>query len=367
MPLQYTNLLEFVQLLLPTMRVTRQRNLVWLVLGLMQVRDAHLSISEVARAIHTRSSHWHKFKRMYRFLSNLKWSPQDCCDELLRFLLRRFRYNGYLPVIIDQSTLGGRWEVLWASIPFRGRALPICFRLFTYAQIRADAEGSQTKLEDEFIRTVVQQLPCPAQAVLLLDRGYARVSLLRLLASLDVKYVVRARADTWVDYHRRHFAGPLAEITVDRGELHWWPHVRYHKQARQPTNLAIALNATAREPWYLLTNLSRAATTVFCYERRFRCEELFKDIKDQLHLETLRLTKQCQVERVLFGIIVAYYALTLIGVAAQRAGLSRKVCKDRISAAWMALRLLHMPQFLKPRLVRRALLQYCWSLAYESG
>mgnify|MGYP000908887043 FL=1 len=365
MPLQYSSLLDFVQLLLPTMRVTRQRNLVWLVLGVLQVRDAHLTIAEVARAIQTRSNHWHKFKRMYRFLSNVKWSPQGCGDELLRFLLSRFRCRNYLPVIMDQSTLGGRWEVLWASVPFRGRALPICFRLFTYADIRADAEGSQTKLEDEFIRTVVRCLPCPAKSVLLLDRGYARVSLLRLLASLNVKYVVRARADTWV-YHRR-YAGPLANIKVRRGELLWWGHVAYHKQECYRTNLAMALNATAKEPWYLLTNLGRAATAVAWYERRFRCEELFKDIKDQLHLETLRLRKPCQVERVLFGIIVAYYALTLIGVAAQRTGLSRKVCKDRISAAWMALRLLKMPQFLKPRLVRRALLHYSWSLAYESG
>jgi hypothetical protein len=57
MPLQYSHLLDFVQLLLPAMRVTRQRNLVWLVLGLLQVRDAHLSISEIARAIETRANH----------------------------------------------------------------------------------------------------------------------------------------------------------------------------------------------------------------------------------------------------------------------------------------------------------------------
>jgi hypothetical protein len=303
---------------------------------------------------------------MHRFLSNLKWSPQACCDEMLRFLLNRFHYRGDLPVIIDQSTLGGRWEMLWAAVPFRGRALPIYFRLFTYADIRNDPTGSQTKLEDEFIRAVVRRLPCPAQSVLLFDRGYARASLLRLLDSLNVNYVVRACAGTWVYAHHR-YAGPLRHIKIRRGELLWWSNVAYHKQARQRTNLAVTLNATAKEPWYLLTNLSRAATAVSWYERRFRCEELFKDLKDQLHLETLRLRNVEQVDRLLFGLIVAYYALTLIGVAAQRAGLSRKVCKDRISAPWMALRLLRMPQFLKPHLVRRALLQYCWSLAYESG
>jgi len=67
MSLQYTNLLDFIQLLFPTMRVTRLRNLVWLVLDLLQVRDAHLTISEIARAIQARSNHWHKFKHRYRF------------------------------------------------------------------------------------------------------------------------------------------------------------------------------------------------------------------------------------------------------------------------------------------------------------
>jgi hypothetical protein len=365
MPLQYNDLLIFVQLVLPAMRVTRQRNLAWLVLGLLQVRDAHLTVSEIARAILTRSNHWHKFKRMHRFLSNVKWSPQGCFPILLQFLLSRFRTGAYLPVIIDQSTIAGRWEVLWASIPFRGRALPFCFRLFTTAELKADPEGSQPKLEDEFIATVVHLLPCPAQAVLLLDRGYARVSLLRLLGSLGVKYVLRVRADTWV-YYRPGYEGPLAKIKVRRGELLWWRNVDYQKRERYPTNLAITLNAIAAEPWYLVTNLSRAAATIFWYERRFRCEELFKDIKDQLHLETLRIKQPCQIERLLFGLVIAYYALTLIGVAAQRAGLRRKVCKDRVSAAWMALRLLKMPQFLKPAFVRRALFTNCWSLSYES-
>jgi hypothetical protein len=348
------------------MRVTRQRNLAWLVLGLFQVRDAHLTIAEIARAILTRSNHWHKFKRMHRFLSNVKWSPQGCFQTLLQFLLSRFRTGAYLPVIIDQSTIAGRWEVLWASIPFRGRALPFCFRLFTTAELSADPEGSQPKLEEQFITSVVQLLPQPAQAVLLFDRGYARVSLLARLDSLGVKYVVRVKADTWVYSPGRH-DGPLAKVKIRRGEWLWWPQVGYQKRERYRTNLAVTLNASAQEPWYLLTNLKRAAATVFWYERRFRCEELFRDIKDQLHLETLRIKQRGQVERLLFGLVIAYYALTLIGVAAQRAGLSRKVCKDRISAAWMALRLLKMPQFLKPRLVRRALLLYSWSLYYESG
>jgi len=131
--------------------------------------------------------------------------------------------------------------------------------------------------------------------------------------------------------------------------------------------LAITRNATAPEAWYLLTNLSRADSAVCWYERRFRCEELFKDIKDQLHLETIRLNHPPRIERLLFAILLVYYALMLIGVTAHRVGYRKYVCKDPISAAWMALRILNMPWFLKPRLVVRALLHSRWALSLESG
>lgn len=59
MVIGYDNLLSFVQLMLPLLRVTQQRNLAWTVLGILKVRDAHLTISEIARAMTTKSHHWH--------------------------------------------------------------------------------------------------------------------------------------------------------------------------------------------------------------------------------------------------------------------------------------------------------------------
>jgi len=366
MVIGYDDLLSFVQLMLPLLRLTQQRNLAWTVLGILRVRDAHLTISEIARAMTTRSHHWHKFKRLWRFLSNTRWSPAACSGALLRFLLTRWRIGHYLPLIIDQSTIAGHWEVLWASVPFRGRALPVYCQLFRAADINAIADGSQNKLEEQFVSTLLALIPATIKPLLLFDRGYARVPLMQLLQASHVHYVIRVCKETWVRYRR--YQGPLSGVSVRRGELLWWSHARYQLKTAYPVNIAITLNATAEEPWYLVTNLRRADTTVSWYERRFRCEELFKDTKDQLHLETIRTQKRERVERLLFAIIVAYYALTLIGLAGQRAGYRPYVCRYRVSAAWLALRLLYMSQLLKPRMVRRALLIYSWSLSYrESG
>jgi len=366
MAIGYGRMLFFVQHLFPGFRLTRQRNLALLANGIAGVRDGHLTISEIARSIPTRSDHWYKFKRIKRFLSNLKWSPCDLFGELIRFALERFHPGHYLPVIIDQSTIAGRWEVLWASLPFRGRALPIAFHLFRYEDISQDEEGTRHKIEESFIRKVVEKLPDAPSSLLLFDRGYARVAFFRFLDCLDVKYIVRAPKNVWVQ-HGHSYAGRLGGITIMRGALLWWPRTYYQKTERYLVNLAITINATAKEPWYLVTNLKRASSAVRWYERRFRCEELFRDLKDQLHLERIRIQDTDRMERLVFGLVVLYYALTLIGAIVQQRGLRKKICKDRVSLAWLALRALNMRWLLPHHLMMHALIRRQWSLSYESG
>jgi len=365
--LGYGKIAFFVQSLCQGFRLTRQRNLAIMALGILRIPDGHLTLSEIARSVPTRSDHQHKLKRIHRFVASDKWSPADLFPQMLSYLLTRFRVGQYLPIIIDQSTLGGRWEVLWASIPFRGRALPIAFRLFRHADIQEGREKSQNKIEERFLRQVVGMLPDPSRAVLLLDRGYARVALFRLLEELGVRYVVRIKTNVWIS-HRSH-RGCLRGYTVDKGVQLWWPGARYHQTARYPLNIAITRNATAEEPWYLATNLSRAETAVHWYERRFRCEELFRDLKDQLHLETIRIAVQRpeRVEKLLLGMMVLYYALTFLGAELQKSGQRKKVCKDRVSLVFLAIRALLMPWLLTHERQVHALFHSRWSLSYETG
>lgn len=367
MTLDYAKMLFFVQSMLRGFRLTRQRNLAVVALGISRIRDGHLTVSEIARSVPTRSDHWHKDKRIRRFVASTKWSPAGLFPQMLRYVLDRFSPGPYLGVIIDQSTLAGKWEVLWASIPFRGRALPIAFRLFRYEDIAEGRERSQNTIEEAFVRQVVGMLPHPERTILLFDRGYARVALFRLLDRLGVRYVVRVKKNVWVA-HERH-TGCLGDIAVAKGVQEWWPQVAYHQTARYRVNLAITRNATAEEPWYLVTNLSRAETAVRHYEMRFRCEELFRDLKDQLHLETIRLHLEHpeRVEKLLLGMMVLYYALTLLGAELQRRGLRKKVCKDKVSLAFLALHALQMTWLLTYERIVQALFHSSWSLSYKSG
>ena len=104
MNLGWGRMLFFVQRLLPGWRLTRQRNLALLAMGLARLRDGHLTISETARSIPAHTDHWHKFKRIQRFLTKRRWSPKERFASLVQFALKRFYPGHYLPVIIDQST-----------------------------------------------------------------------------------------------------------------------------------------------------------------------------------------------------------------------------------------------------------------------
>ena len=128
--------------------------------------------------------------RIERFLASARWSPQDLSPPMLADLLRCFFLGQYPPIIVDQSTLAGCWEMLWAAIPFRRRAVPFASRLFRYEDIRARRERPQRTSRRLSSARCSACCPIP-RGVLLCDWGYARVALFRLVEGLRVHCVVR--------------------------------------------------------------------------------------------------------------------------------------------------------------------------------
>jgi len=105
----YGKMMYFVQHGLKGWRLTRQCNLALLAIGIAGVRDAHLTMAKIARGIPTRADHRTKHRRMWQFLSSSLWSPDELFPSLVRFILERFYPGQRVPVIIDQSTIKGRW------------------------------------------------------------------------------------------------------------------------------------------------------------------------------------------------------------------------------------------------------------------
>lgn len=98
------------------------------------------------------------------------------------------------------------------------------------------------------------------------------------------------------------------------------------------------------DPWFLVTNLRKANTTIERYAERFHIEEWFKDVKHRLGIEKMQTKDLKRVRRMLFTAIVSYGIAMLIGTTADKL----KTVKDSLitggkktgSRIWFALKII---------------------------
>jgi hypothetical protein len=82
----------------------------------------------------------------------------------------------------------------------------------------------------------------------------------------------------------------------------------------------------AEEPWFLISNLAPDLDRVWSYEKRFCCEQLFRDQKSGVfQLASSRLRDPQRIDRLLLVVEIAVLAGSLQGYALSLAGLRRQV------------------------------------------
>jgi len=204
-----------------------------------------------------------------------------------------------------------------------GRATPLAWR--THA--RATLKGHQKRYEYELIEQLHGWLDPHVEITLLADRGFGDQKLYDYLMALGWDFVIRFRAgitvtaangesktaEQWVSATGRAKMLRKATVTDDHFEV---PAV------------VVAWNRKMKEPWCLATTrVDRLASEVVkLYGKRFSIEETFRDQKD-LHfgmgLKATHIRKPARRDRLLLLAAVAQTLLTLLGAAAEAAGLDR--------------------------------------------
>lgn len=135
-------------------------------------RNGRISISAISRAMIVKAKPKNKYKRLNRFLDNPLFRIEEMIPGFFHLVLGKEPY-ALLPLVFDQTTIRGV-EVIYCSVPFAGRALPIGLTTFEYGLI----EESQNEIEWKFFKKVIDSLPDWVFPVFILDRGYSRVDLM---------------------------------------------------------------------------------------------------------------------------------------------------------------------------------------------
>jgi hypothetical protein len=292
--------------------------------SLLRSCNGELSLASVARALPLGTSFKHRYKRLNRFLDNRLFDPQGVAQGLFAVVVGLRRQRS-IPVVLDQSTLGEA-QLLMAGVPFAGRVLPLGLMTFTYADIRnrPEREKSQNFVERLFFLQLLEAAG-GAPLCFILDRGYARVSLMReLLNEPGAGFILRTRRNVTIERRKGQSITrcKVGSLKAPPGRPLRLEGILYRGDKPIELDLVIYYERGHKEAWYLLVPPRSRETlpdhdVVALYRQRMRIEQGFRDFKTHLGLRGLHLEVRVteRVQRLLLAFTLAYALVVALGVS----------------------------------------------------
>lgn len=275
-----------------------------------------LRINEIAKNLPVHVKHKKsKQTRLLRFLDN--YLPlDDVTFSWTRLALEKvYKHKTHkIMVLVDEVDLIDDYKALVAAIPFRNRAIPIVFKIFTNQQIRDLVYRSKNWViwnfmdqASEIIQKALGDMDSERESVFIFDRGFADVKLMKYLDWMGAKFIIRVRKNTGIVVEG--YAGKLTEF----GQWGYFRNVLYHKTERIEVNLFCAEDdSDPDDPVFIVSNIHDGIGLL--YRLRMRIEEAFRDMKSLFGFRHLVLkdTEQPRVEQILMLVIIGMGLLFLL-------------------------------------------------------
>jgi hypothetical protein len=140
--------------------------------------------------------------------------------------------KGWVSIVVDQTTIRGV-PTLMAGVRESSRVLPVAFYCFEYGKLRK----SQNASEGALLTLIAASLPIEYKSLYVMDRGYARVSLFKILRNLDIPFLKRGRRNTMVRIgEKRMLLGPMRHR---KGRPVRYSKVAYHDKKQESIDLIV--------------------------------------------------------------------------------------------------------------------------------
>ena len=249
-------------------------------------------INEIASRLPVSVKHQKtKQKRLLRFLASA--FPIDAVMRCwLVLVLGRICHPGTARplILVDETKLIDNFKALVAAVPFRQRALPIYWHIYSDAEIQSMTYKSHNEIVQRFCLTVYRQaqkaLCHGCQPTLIFDRGFARGRyIIKFLKAQQIPFVMRVcrnvRITVW---------GQIKTIE-QVNTPGFYPQILYHSTQQIRLNLYVIKDARFTEPMYLISSHLTGCQIHQCYKRRMQIEHGFRDIKTTFGFRNLMLKK----------------------------------------------------------------------------
>jgi len=248
------------------------------------------------------------YKMIQRFLDKV-----DLKRALLRFYqedaefvigdpteMERFRApkTAYVGTLSDGATAG--YWLLVLSMPYRGRAIPISFVVYSSRTI-----GEQvTSRNQEHFRCFEAVKRLLGDRPLVLDREFSYEELMKMLSLEHIQFVIRLNLGD----QRKHLRiidadGEPVSLFIQPGGTVIRPNVYYLGTVK--VNLIGYWRKGLSKPLWVVTTLE-PNQALEIYQKRMKIEETFRDCKDLLHLPKLMNKLQHHLEQMIALTLIAY-------------------------------------------------------------
>src|SRR3989442_8923312 len=295
-----------------------RKTLAWMMVGLICAKTVGLGAwasFAVSRAQYAQSV----VRRFRRWLDNNRIKSEPLYGPLIEKALVGW-VGKRVYVALDTSMLWNTYCLIRLSVIYRGRAVPLGWRVIEHASAMVSFETYKALLDEAKMR-----LPFACEVVFLADRGFADTQLLGHLRQLGWHWRIRIKATFWI--HPSHLASfQVGEVELPSGHLSCWHGVSMTEKRFGPVHLVVARPLGGDEYWYVISDEAAELKTLAEYGLRFDIEENFLDDKSNgFQLEASLIRSADALERLCCVLAMTTLYLVAVGTSVVKQGKRRLV------------------------------------------
>lgn len=203
----------------------------WAILGLILSESIHLGQWGLYRPGSTKASS--RERQLSRWLHNEKIRPMLVYRPMIEKVLHKWA-GETIYLALDTSQLWNRFVIIRLALVYRGRALPVGWIVCS-----SKSAMVSIALYQRMLAQVAEVIPKNSHVVLLADRGFADVKLMKIVRQLGWHFRIRIKQSLWV-YRATKGGRTVKALMPPRGEARFISNVRLTKQQLGPLHLALA-------------------------------------------------------------------------------------------------------------------------------
>jgi hypothetical protein len=254
-----------------------------------------------------------RVKRFARWLDNAHILEEVYFLPYADVLLRQLALQT-LVLVMDGSGVGRGCTALMIHVIYKGRALPLAWR------VRQAPKGHfPEELHIALVELISGLIPAEVQVVLLGDGEFDGTRLQQTLQDAGWAYACRTATSTVASWEGETFRLDALGACLKPGRLIELKEVHFTRAAYGPILLLCCWAKGYQEPLYLVSNMATAEEACRLYEKRFRIETFFSDQKSRgFHIHKSHISDVQRLSRLLIAACLAYIWVVYLGTVCEK-------------------------------------------------